>query len=713
MNVKLPSELARPPRRISRHIIASALWSDWSQFEPVAALRCTIAVAVPLIAALVMNAPTVGVFGAVGALSVGFGSFQGAYRSRAATMLCAAGGMAISIGLGTVAGHAMFMAIVLVALWGFVSGLLVALGPAASFVGLQSTVAVIIATGFPAGVEDAIGRSLLVCGGGLLQTLLVVLVWPLRRFPAERRAVATVYRSLSAYAGRIPQESGAPPEPHTLAGIGPTLSDPQPFARARELLVFQALLDEAERIRAALAALAREHARLTASGNEHDVQRSEAVSRSAAQVLLELATAIGDGRGPRADPDVWRDLTESVDALRPHNPAAELVATQLHAAWRTAGVPAATGGPTSVAHGQVPRLFQIPPIRDGLHTLRANLTIQSTACRHALRLAVTLAIATGLYQVLALPRGYWAPLTAVIVLKPEFSETFSRGIARVLGTLFGAGAATVITIVLEPGAVMLTALVLAFVWAGYALFRTNYAIFTVCITAYIVFLLGLTGVAEATTAEYRILYTTAGGALALIAYGVWPTWTGPQVRQLLADLLEALGRHTAAVLAGYADPAAVDLDVLQDLRAAGRLARSNAEAAVDRMLVEPADRQTLPPHVAMGVLAAARRYALSALALHAGLEHGPREVVRQLEPVGGRLQHALDALARAIRDGGEPPVPAIAVLQPPMRTAAARRILDEVDMMVDSTQTVAALLARHAEPHGHDTVPAAIADLTR
>jgi uncharacterized membrane protein YccC len=47
-----------------------------------------------------------------------------------------------------------------------------------------------------------------------------------------------------------------------------------------------------------------------------------------------------------------------------------------------------------------------PPVRDALTTLRANLTLRSTACRHALRLAVAVGSATAIYRVLLLPRGY-------------------------------------------------------------------------------------------------------------------------------------------------------------------------------------------------------------------------------------------------------------------------------------------------------------------
>ena len=203
-----------------------------------------------------LGQPAVAVFGAVGAVSVGFGSFQGAYRSRAAVMLFAALGMAVSIFLGSLAGHTNAAAIAAAAAWGFGGGLIVALGPSASFVGLQSIVAVVLAGGFPSDLRGAALRAVLVFAGGLVQTLLVVIIWPLRRFSAERRSLATAFRSLAKYALAISEPISTAPEPHTFAATASPLHDPQPFARSSEVLVFQALLDEGERIRASLASLA-------------------------------------------------------------------------------------------------------------------------------------------------------------------------------------------------------------------------------------------------------------------------------------------------------------------------------------------------------------------------------------------------------------------------------------------------------------------------
>ena len=95
------------PARVStpRQILLSTTHVDTTSFEGTAALRCTVGVAIVLVVGLVLRRPLVSAFGAIGAVSVGFGSFQGAYRSRAAVMIAAAAGMALSVFLGSVGGY--------------------------------------------------------------------------------------------------------------------------------------------------------------------------------------------------------------------------------------------------------------------------------------------------------------------------------------------------------------------------------------------------------------------------------------------------------------------------------------------------------------------------------------------------------------------------------------------------------------------------------
>jgi hypothetical protein len=671
------------PHNVWRQAFESALHIEWPNVEPAGALRCAAGVGVPLGGALILNQPAAGVFLAVGAVSAGFGSFQGAYRSRAATMLLAASGMAVSLFVGSLAGRSTLIDCAIAATWALGAGLFVALGPAAAFIGLQSTVAVLVATAYPAALSGATGRALLVLGGGAIQTLLVVMLWPLRRFDAERTAVSRAYNSLAVYADTLVHTVDAPPEPHTFAGIRPVDADPQPFARSSEVLMFVALLDEADRIRTSLAALS------LASAEDRRI-----VAEHATPILRELAAAVDDGRVPASLPDQWAAIKHHAAQGPPGATTLRTLIGQIRAACRTASVPGLDSPPANTP-AQPART--IPPVRDALMTIYSNLTLRSTTFRHALRLSFAVTLATALYRITALPRGYWFPMTTLLVLKPEYRETFVTGITRIAATLAGAAIAGAVVGALGDHAAILATLLLLFVWGGYAIFRANYALFTICITGYVVVLMHLAGTAAPTVATYRAIDTALGGALALLVYRLWPTWEAGRARDLLAHLSDALARDARLVIGMYVNPATWDTARLQQSRAAARLARSNAEASVTRMLVEPDRTSRLEAQRATSLLAAFRRYALGALVLHAGLDQRPASALPGLATIRDQIADGLAGIAAALRSGGRPALPPLAETQASLEQVLERTVTEQLSLMTDSVVTAAQLLGASSD----------------
>ena len=75
--------------------------------------------------------------------------------------------------------------------------------------------------------------------------------------------------------------------------------------------------------------------------------------------------------------------------------------------------------------------------RPGSKRLRANLHLQSPIFRHALRLAALVALGDIIGRSVSWRRSYWLPMTIVLVLKPEFTATFTRGTLRIIGTIVG------------------------------------------------------------------------------------------------------------------------------------------------------------------------------------------------------------------------------------------------------------------------------------
>jgi uncharacterized membrane protein YccC len=254
--------------------------------------------------------------------------------------------------------------------------------------------------------------------------------------------------------------------------------------------------------------------------------------------------------------------------------------------------------------------------------LRANLTLDSAAFRHALRLAVCVVMADALTRGIGWHRAYWGPMTVAIVLKPDFTTTFSRGVLRLAGTFTGLALATALFHALSPSAAVQAVFIAVFVflmrWTGPA----NYGVMVTALTALVVLLFASTGVAPAELIAARALFTVVGGAIALAAYRVWPTWERTQVPEALARLFDSYRAYFQAVRDAYLHPGlerdAAFASRLEQVRQAGRLARTTLEASMARLRTEPG---VAPGRLTtlQAILANSHRFIHAAMALEAGL----------------------------------------------------------------------------------------------
>jgi hypothetical protein len=144
-----------------------------------------------------------------------------------------------------------------------------------------------------------------------------------------------------------------------------------------------------------------------------------------------------------------------------------------------------------------------------------QLRFAESALPYALRLAFTVGIATEIYRRLHYQSGYWIPMTALLVLKPDLIDTVSRAIARTLGTMCGAIAVSFCLAHLHPTPIVLASFTVLFAWLAYGVLNVNYALFSMAITGYIVFLLALNEIPGKLIAERRTFCTALGGAIAL------------------------------------------------------------------------------------------------------------------------------------------------------------------------------------------------------
>jgi uncharacterized membrane protein YccC len=699
----------------THRLVRQALVVDPHGIEVRFGLRCAIGVAVPLLVSYAAHQPLDGVSAAIGAMAAGFASRQGVYRTRAAAMLLTSAAMAFSAFVGALSGPYPVANIALFAIWGIALGLLGSLGTAATTVGVNSVIALLICGHYPYVPSDALPQAGFVFLGGALQTVLLVSIWPLQRFTAERRVLAAAYRSLAAYASSLPATNLSSPASGSLAMVSDTLADPQPFARRSELVAFESLLDEGERIRGALAALATDRHLLDDYGAADAAAEIPRLAVDAHPILEEIAAAVADGRAPSELGAAWHaaDLRatalEELAARVPFGGTvvddARALLAAMRTAWRAAGVPADRASSASPSRPHAPQPFALSTLGEALETLRANCSPRSVFAQHAIRLGGMLVVAGLLERWLPLQRAYWIPLTAVIVLRPDFTATFTRGIARVAGTIGGAVIAGLITALVHPVGEVFLILAIVFATAGYMLFSVNYAVFSVSITCYVVFLLAFAGAPEHTSAVDRVGATFLGGVLALLSYAIWPTWSRDHVPDDLAELVEAQRRQTALVLHGYLDPARFDARGTRQAQLASWRARSTAEAAVDQMVAEPVRPRGLRVDTALALVAAGRRYGIAVLTLYSRLPAHEPVANPQLVLLADELDQALHSIAEALRNRSHELVamPRLRAPQVELKRALDQApepnlaaIVSETDLFVESVQAMLDALRRNA-----------------
>ncbi|MGI4830242.1 MAG: FUSC family protein [Janthinobacterium lividum] len=166
----------------------------------------------------------------------------------------------------------------------------------------------------------------------------------------------------------------------------------------------------------------------------------------------------------------------------------------------------------------------VPPVWRQLGTrsrqlwtcFRDELSWHADTTSYVLRLCITLALSTALYRHLHWRNGYWAPMTALLVLKPKWANTLSRGVARLTGTLVGAGVCALLALhpLFDHSTYFL--LIAGTACLCFALQAVNYALFSAILTMYTVFLFAFGGFSERSAADLRLINTAVGGLLALL-----------------------------------------------------------------------------------------------------------------------------------------------------------------------------------------------------
>lgn len=736
---------------------ASAFRVDRTGLRPLVAARATAGVVLPLIAGVAAGHAAIGAAAAFGAFSVGIPTITAGPRTPAGTMLAISLGMGLATFVGSVSGLVPAAHLIVLAAAGFVAGLLVAAGRGPTQVGINATIALLVFGRFAVSPEVAAVHASWVLAGGLFQTGLALAIRSPRPLRSQRGALAAAYDALADAAYGDGQLPIAVSEAAAAARqvIDPWLqADDRPQAQQ-----LRGLADMLDRIRHEVHALQFGQRPLAAA----DRALVEDGLALAAGSLHEIAASLREARAPVAVEAAAEGLQELADRLPPDSPAwpgpgpAAAPAETVHEQHGVLAGPGAAAGPpegplagpasmpTPSMAGPGARFIaarmqalagqlravnrmasQLAGVRrislpvsaanaadaivvlpagvvSVLRQVRAAMSPSSPAFRHAIRLAVVIPLATVLASLLPWQRAYWLPLTALIVLRPDFAATVSRGIARVIGTAAGVIAGAVIVATLHPKGALLIVLIAAAAWLSYTVFAANYAIYATFLTAYVILSISAGQTSALSDVKDRGLDTLIGGSLAILAYLVWPTWEAGTLQAATAQRYDAIRRYLDAVLRAYQNPQTWDVAALEKLAADTRRAQSSVAASLERARGEPARTRPDISRYA-GVLAAGRRIVAGTHALASHLRDAPRPIaVPAAAVITGQIDQSMTELVRALRESVPPgPLPDLrathrrltiataAGLTPADRRGAILAAL--LDPLVDSIDTAADLL---------------------
>lgn len=639
------------------------------KITPWLALRNTIGVALPLAAGAAFGAVSTGLAVSTGALNVAFSDAEDPYVQRSRRMLGASGLVGMAVLIGEACGGNYLLAVLVAGVWAFAAGIVVALSTAAADLGVISLVTLVVFMAVAQRPEQAVYSGLLALAGGLLQTSLALAFWPIRRYAPEQRALGELYRELARSAESPVQATQSPPgsTQSTLAQTSLATLDRDHSVEAER---YRLLLAQAERMRLSLLMLSRLRARMQREIPEsREGEILDHFFEISARLLRSIADSLLAGEPGNATSEYLNKLDDQAEALRHLDETRssqwtalaldarlqmDALAGQLRSAFDLAASTTASGL-ADFERREATRPWHLR-LSGSVATLRANLSLESAAFRHAVRLAVCVAIGEALGRGLGIRRSYWIPMTVAIVLKPDFSSTFTRGVLRLMGTFVGLVFATGLFQVLPArvGAEVVAITVLVFFLRCFG--SANYGVFVAAVTALVVFLIALTGIAPGQVMAVRGFNTAAGGSIALLAYWLWPTWERTQVREAIARMLDAYRLYFRAIRESYLNPEASSADELDRTRLAARLARSNVEASIERLLAEPRTPARIV-NTLSGALASSHRLVHAIMALEAGLASSRPALVRPaIRKFADDVELTLYYLSAALR--GSPLVPA-------------------------------------------------------
>lgn len=641
----------------------NSLWNqiitfDKSKLEPWLGFRGGLGVALSMLIGNFLSSPAAGLAIAIGALNVCFSDRSDSYSLRGKRMLTAAVFSSLAVFAGAVSANNPVLFFVLLTFIAFFCGMLVVVDTVAADIGVVVLATYLIFSAQGLTPVLALQLSLFSFVGGVLQAILSVGLWPLRKYKPERRALSGLYAELASLATEGSRATTSPAGTlrsiDTQTQLESLAGDTQTEARR-----YRSLLSQAERLRITVLSLNRLRRRMEREGKAHfSVRLLGEVLELTSELLKAVAAVINFGPVRGVGPKYMAEIQQRILRIREESReetspffAAVIrdLIFQLEAmAGQLRAVIELTEKTTPQGMEAADRKESAKPLHlrywSGLAAIRANLTFQSPGFRHAIRLAICMILGEVVTHVFKIARPYWLPMTMAVVLKPDYASTFTRSFLRVMGTLLGLLIATGLFHYLPSGPVAAVVLTFVFTFLIRWLGGANYGVFAMCVSGLVVVLIGVTGVAPKDVILARGLNTLLGGAIALVVYWLWPTSEKLQLSEVIARMLD--GNRDYLHMITHRSGSSADMD---RVRQRSRVARANFQAASGRFTFERrADVEEMK--VLSAVTVAINRFAHASMSLEAGGMSALTETqATAFVAFAGQVEKTLSLLSEALR----------------------------------------------------------------
>ena len=200
-------------------------------------------------------------------------------------------------------------------------------------------------------------------------------------------------------------------------------------------------------------------------------------------------------------------------------------------------------------------------------------------------MTTALAVAAARYG--GLEHGYWMPLTAVVVLRPETAHTYTRCAGRMAGLGVGIIVASILTFVWQPGPIGSAVCALVFVALAYGVAQFGYLAVGAAVGAIVMFAVGVSASAPWSGNTDRLFAVMIGGAMAVMAHVALPDHALIRLRQRAGELLMTEIDYAALVIKAFVHEIDHPAEILSAAWQRAFRARAAFEAAWGATSLEP------------------------------------------------------------------------------------------------------------------------------